>query len=211
MITVKTFIFNPYQVNTYLLYDETNECVMIDPGCYFHKEADQIFSFVTQKNLRPVKILITHGHFDHILGVSAMKQEYRVPVLMNESDMVIFNHASEHARNYGLNFSQPESPDVSIKNGEEILFGNSHLKTIHCPGHSPGSIVFHSPEQKIIFAGDVLFNGSIGRTDLECGNMETLLSSIKDKLLILDGSTKVYCGHGPETTIANESYSNPFL
>jgi glyoxylase-like metal-dependent hydrolase (beta-lactamase superfamily II) len=210
-MTVKTFIFNPYQVNTYLLYDETNECVIIDPGCYFHKEADQIFSFVTQKNLRPVKILITHCHFDHMLGISDIFEMCKAEIIINNNDLFLYNQMVASAKRYGVTAKVPVAPSGFIDHNQEIHFGNSFLKALHCPGHSPGSIVYYNQVQKFIIAGDVLFNGSIGRTDLAGGDMDTLISSITEKLMVLDDETIVYCGHGDQTTIGRERTHNPFL
>ncbi|MFH2142371.1 MAG: MBL fold metallo-hydrolase [Bacteroidota bacterium] len=211
MITVKKFVFNPYQVNTYVLFDETGKCVIIDPGCYFDKEHYVIESFISAHMLIPEKILITHGHFDHILGNTYISNKFGVEIFINKNDLEIYKQSCQYAKLYGLSIENPIIPSGYISHNEIIDFGNSELISLHCPGHSPGSIVFYCVKQKFIVAGDVLFAGSVGRTDLVGGDMDTLIESIKEKLLILEDDTVVYCGHGEQTTIGNERRHNPFL
>lgn len=211
MIQIKKFTFNPVQENTFVLYDETGECVIIDPGCYTAKERQTLDSFISEKHLNPVRVINTHCHFDHIMGVTWCRFHYRINFEAHANEVPLVEQAVAHGDLFGIPMEPVDVPDTFFKEGDRINFGNSYLLVIEAPGHSPGGVVFHNPEQKIILAGDVLFYGSIGRTDLPGGNYEKLVSNIKNKLLILPEETTVYSGHGPETTIGFEKRNNPFL
>lgn len=211
MINVKKFIFNPLQENTYILYDETSDCVIIDAGCYFNYEQEELTRFIREMKLRPVKLVNTHCHFDHILGVTFCRLTYRIPFLAHKDDEFLIGRAVVQGDVFGVPMEPVDLPDEWIGEGERFSFGNSSMEILHVPGHAPGSLVFYDPIQGFILAGDVLFRGSIGRTDLPKGNFEQLISHIKSKLLILPDETIVYCGHGPETTIGAEKRTNPFL
>lgn len=208
---IKTFIFNPYQVNTYVVSDETKQCVIIDPGCYFDREKEVLTEYIEKENLTPVKILNTHTHFDHVLGNNFVSKTYNVDIFFHKDDEEIYNMAVHSAKTFGLHIDEPEKPSGFIKNEEIISFGKTKLNAIHAPGHSPGSLIFSNPEQKILFTGDVLFYESIGRTDLPKGNMQQLLKSIKEKIFTLDKTTSVFPGHGNATSIEHEIKYNPFL
>ncbi|HET6557075.1 MAG TPA: MBL fold metallo-hydrolase [Prolixibacteraceae bacterium] len=211
MIQVKKFTFNPIQENTFILYDETLECVIIDPGCYTPKEKHALDAFITEKQLKPVRLINTHCHFDHIMGVTHCRSTYRLSFETHPDEAILVEGAVEHGDLFGIPMEPVDAPDAFFKEGDRITFGNSYLEVIEAPGHSPGGVVFYNPEQKILIAGDVLFYGSIGRTDLPGGSFEKLVSNIKTKLLILPEETVVYSGHGPETSIAFEKKNNPFL
>ncbi|MCK4665018.1 MAG: MBL fold metallo-hydrolase [Bacteroidales bacterium] len=211
MINIKTFIFNPFQVNTYLLYDETKECIIIDAGCYDNNEQEIILSFIEKNKLKPVKLLNTHCHIDHIFGNNYIGDKYKLFLEIHEADQFLIDAAIEHAKTFGLEINKQPAIGKYLNDNEIIKFGNSELKIIHIPGHSPGGIVFYNKQQEFIIAGDVLFCDSIGRTDLPGGNHEQLVSSIKNKLLILDDNVKVFSGHGETTTIGNERKNNPYL
>jgi glyoxylase-like metal-dependent hydrolase (beta-lactamase superfamily II) len=211
MITVKSFTFNPIQENTYVLYDESGECVIIDPGCYDDRERQQMRQFLSDNKLRPLHLLNTHTHLDHIFGNAFIHREYKLEPRMHEKDLPVLAAFLASANLYGMNAEAAPEPGKFINEGDVISFGNSKLEIFFTPGHSPGSISFFSREDKFIIAGDVLFQGSIGRTDLPGGNFETLISSIKEKLFTLDDDFKVYSGHGPVTTIGFEKKHNPFL
>ena len=211
MINIKKFTFNQVQENTFVAYDETGECVIIDAGCYFENEQQQLDAFISKQQLKPVKLINTHCHFDHIMGVTHCRTKYNIDFEAHESEVPLIEQASEHGDLYNIPMKPVDAPDSFFQEGDQITFGNSFLQVIEAPGHSPGGVVFYNPDQKILIAGDVLFYGSIGRTDLPGGSFERLVGNIKTKLLTLPEETVVYCGHGPETTIGFEKKNNPFL
>lgn len=211
MLQIKKFIFNPVQENTYIVYDETGECVIVDPGCYFENECQELDSFIFEHQLKPVRMVATHCHFDHIMGVNHCRTKYHLKFEIHESEVALVEQASEQGDLFAIPMVPVDGPDAFFEEGDLITFGNSSLQVIAAPGHSPGDVVFYSAEQKILISGDVLFYGSIGRTDLPGGSFERLTKNIKTKLLILPEETVVYCGHGPETTIGFEKKNNPFL
>ncbi|MBL7883418.1 MAG: MBL fold metallo-hydrolase [Bacteroidia bacterium] len=211
MIQIQSFTFGPFQENTYIIYDESKKCVIIDPGCYDNRERNELAGFIEHKKLSPVKLLNTHCHLDHIFGNGFVAEKYNLGLEFNQHDQRIFDAYLATADLYNLN-AEP-SPQVSkyIHEGDIISFGNSTLEILFTPGHSPGSITFYNRAQKFMIAGDVLFYGSIGRADLPGGDFDTLINSIKTKLFPLGDDYKVYSGHGPETNIGFERMNNPFL
>jgi glyoxylase-like metal-dependent hydrolase (beta-lactamase superfamily II) len=211
MIKIEKFVVNPLGENSFIVSDETGECIFIDPGFYFSEEHDEIKAYVAENNLKPVKITNTHCHFDHIMGVEFVRKEYTVPLCAHRDDAFWIGNAVEQAKRFGFNMNPVQPINEFLVENETIKFGNTELVVIHVPGHSPGHVVFYNKEAEVLIAGDVLFYGSIGRTDLPGGNYEQLITNIKTKLFVLPDSTKVYCGHGPETTIGFEKSSNPFL
>ncbi len=211
MITVKTFVFNPFSENTYILFDETKECVIIDPGCFDKKEEDEIVSFITSNKLIPTYILITHGHIDHVLGVNYLKNELNIPVWVPKEEEQTYNAVPSYSESYGFGNYKHTPADYLINEGEKILFGTSSLNTIYAPGHSAGHAAFINIDENICIGGDILFSGSIGRVDLPGGDYDTLIKSIKEKLFTLNESMVVYPGHGPTTTIKQEKATNPFF
>lgn len=211
MISIKTFIFGPFQENTYLLFDETKECVIIDPGCYDDKERTTLETFISGNNLNPVKLLNTHCHLDHIFGNGFIASKYKIQPAINKLDKPVFDSYLTSASLYGLIALPSPEPTIFLNEGDLVKFGNSSLEILHAPGHSPGSNVFYCREQKFMVVGDVLFYGSIGRSDLPGGNSNTLISSIINKLFPLGDDFTVYSGHGPTTTIGFERKNNPFL
>jgi hydroxyacylglutathione hydrolase len=208
---IKKFTFNPVQENTFIVYDETGECVIIDAGCYFENERQELDRFIAEKQLKPVRLINTHCHFDHIMGVTHCRIKYKLKFEIHPDEAVLIEQAAEHGDLFGIPMEPVDAPDTYFRQGDQINFGNSYLQVIEAPGHSPGGVAFYNPEQKILIAGDVLFYGSIGRTDLPGGSFEKLTGNIKTKLLTLLEETIVYCGHGPETTIGFEKKNNPFL
>ncbi len=210
MLQIKSFTFNPLQENTYILYDETKECVIIDPGCYEREEEEELVSFIEDNNLKVVLLLNTHCHIDHVLGNYFVKAKYKVKLLIHPKDEPVLKAVKVYAPNYGLSQYQEALPDGFFEEGEIISWGNQQLKVLFVPGHSPGHVAFHHQVKKIVIGGDVLFLNSIGRTDLPGGNFETLINSIHQKLFTLQDDTTVYPGHGLKTTIGFEKKSNPF-
>lgn len=212
MATIKIFPVNHFSENTYIIYDDTKECVIIDPGCYFDDEKKTILSFIEENNLILKKVLYTHCHLDHFFGAKFIKKNFEtVPFAAHKTESVFIENAHDHANRFRITIEQPPALDVFIEDGDIIKFGNTELKAIWVPGHSPGSICYYNAEDNFLICGDVLFNGSIGRTDLQGGDYDLLIKGIKTKLLTLPDSCVCYSGHGPNTTIGNEKKSNPFL
>ena len=209
---IEVFAFNPIQENTFVIYDEvTGDCAIIDPGCYNDKEFEQLKGFISAYELKPVKLINTHCHFDHILGVERCRNEWGLKWEAHPSDAFLVENAPAKGMMFGFPVPPIHPIDVHLAENDEIVFGDITLKVIYVPGHSPGSICLYNEDSKTLIAGDVLFRGSIGRTDLEQGNHERLISGIKNKLLTLPDDVRVYPGHGPSTTIGDEKAMNPFL
>lgn len=208
---IKSFTFNPFQENTYILYDETKECVMIDPGCNTINEQNQLQEFIELKGLKPVRLLNTHCHLDHIFGNHWVAKTYGLNVEANEKEVPMLSYAEQAAAMYGVPLQASPAIHTFLSEKDVLTFGNQKLTILFTPGHSPGSICFYHKESHSIIAGDVLFRESIGRTDLPMGNHEDLLRSIKTKLFTLPKETKVYCGHGVSTSIGYEIENNPFF
>lgn len=211
MIKIKKFVVNPLQENSFILSDETGECIFVDPGYFYDEEYDEIREYISENNLTPVKIANTHCHFDHIMGVEFVRSEYNIPLCAHPDDAFWIERAVDQGQMFGFDMKPVRPIDIFFNEGEKITFGNSELKIIHVPGHSPGHVVFYNNENNFLMGGDVLFYGSIGRTDLPGGNHQQLISAIQEKLFALPGETKVYCGHGPETLLGFEKTNNPFL
>lgn len=211
-MTIKTFTFNPFRENTYLVYDETNEAVIIDAGCLDIGEKHKLTRFIADNNLQLKKVLNTHLHIDHQFGNKFLFETYGLKPEACKKDEFLLENVKMQAAMFGLPLNESaQEIGENIEDNQEIKFGNTTLKALHCPGHSPGSICFFSEKNGVLFAGDVLFQGSIGRTDLQQGDYATLIRSITTRLLPLPDSTVVYCGHGETTTIGEEKRSNPYL
>lgn len=208
---IGVFVFNPVQENTYIIWDETSECAIIDAGCFNQREFEELDGFIKSKNLKPVKLINTHGHFDHIFGVEQCRKAYNLNWEAHYGDNFWVEGAMEKAAMFGIPIQPVSLAEVELHDEDEICFGNSILKVLHVPGHSPGSICFYEEKAKILITGDVLFNGSIGRTDLPGGDFNTLITGIKSKLLVLPDDVDVFPGHGPATTIGDEKARNPYL
>jgi len=210
-MNIKKFTFNPVEVNAIVLWDDTLDCVIIDAACFFPYEEQKLKLFVETLNLKPVRLLNTHGHFDHLMGNNFVEETWGLKSEIHKEDNYLVEQASALSLMFGMSMPKPPLPGSFFEDGDILTFGNSSLKVIFVPGHSPGSVAFYSEADKLLIAGDIIFNGSVGRTDLPKGNHEQLITGIKEKLLILDPATKVYCGHGPETTIGAEKSYNQFL
>lgn len=210
-LQLRSFTFNPFQENMYVLYDDSREAVIIDPGCYDEREKRELESFITAAQLKPVKLLNTHAHIDHILGNNFVAARYGLSLEMHADDEGLLKAAAVYGEMWGIQMEPSPLPAHFLNEGDIVSFGTSKLQVLFTPGHSPGSISFYSAEAGFIIAGDVLFAGSIGRTDLPGGDYEQLIRTIKTKLLSLDDTIQVYSGHGPATTIGRERKTNPFL
>ena len=211
MIQIASFTFNPFQENTYVLFDETSECVIIDPGCYDERERQELAGFIEKKGLKPVRLLNTHCHIDHVLGNSFIASKYGLKLEIHKDDLFLLHNLKPQATMFGVRAEESPEPEVFLNEGDQVKFGDSTLDILFTPGHSPGSITFYNKEEKLAIVGDVLFNLSIGRTDLPGGDMDILLHSITKKLLPLGDDVRVYAGHMDPTTIGFERKNNPFL
>jgi hydroxyacylglutathione hydrolase len=210
MMHVQRFVFNPFMENTYVLFDETHECVIIDPGCTDRHEEEELQAFVLQNNLVVKKLLNTHCHIDHVLGNAFVKQKFGVPLSIHPLEAPLLKAVKTYAPNYGFAQYQESEPDEFLNEGDSVFFGNQQLQVLFVPGHSPGHIALYHQEAKLVIGGDVLFESSIGRTDLPGGDFETLIKSIHEKFFTLPDDVTVYCGHGAATTIGVEKRTNPF-
>jgi len=212
MISIKKFVFNPWQENTFVVYDDTGQCVIIDAGCFNQQEESELSSFIKNNNLTLKYVLNTHLHIDHIMGNAFLYKEFGLAPYAHENDEFLIDQTMSYATQLGIKLSaEPPYPGKYIEDGQIIKFGNSSLNVMHIPGHTPGHVVFYNEEAKVVFSGDVLFYESIGRTDLIYGNYETLIRGINQKLLTLPDNTKVLPGHGESTTIGHERTNNPFI
>lgn len=204
----KNFIFSPFQENTYVLYDSFGKAVIIDPGMQNSREEEELSRFIDENNLKVTRILLTHAHIDHIFGLNYSVSKYNVPVGMHKDSIEVLKQAPNHAKLYGIDFELGDFTIETINENDIIEFG---MKVLFVPGHVPGHLVFYKEEQAEMWVGDVLFYGSIGRTDLPGGDHNLLIKGIKTKLLTLDDDILVHSGHGEDTHIGFERENNPFL
>jgi len=211
MLKLKSFVFSPIQENTYLLFNEFNDCMIIDPGCYFPEEQDELKDFITQSALKPRMLLNTHCHLDHVFGNKFVAETYGLTLHLHEKEKTLLDYAPTSGLMYNMPFDNYKGEYIYLKEGDMVKLGEDELKVIEAPGHSPGHICFYCAKQHFIISGDVLFNRSIGRTDLPGGNHQTLLKNIREKIFVLPDETIVYSGHGDETNIGDEKKYNPFL
>ena len=212
MLKFESFVFNPFSENTYVVYAESGECVIIDPGCGMPNEENQLFGFIDSHRLKPLMAINTHGHIDHILGNAAVKRRYGIPVAAHPNVKGDFQRSLQHSQLFGMSFhGECELPDRNLKDGEIIKVGESTLEVICTPGHAEGSISLYAEIEGWVFTGDALFCRSIGRTDFPGGSYEILRNSIKERLFHLPDDTEVLSGHGESTTIFDEKRYNMFL
>lgn len=212
MITVKSFEFNYFSVNTYVLHDETGEAVLIDCGCFCREEELELSNYIIANKLTLKHLLCTHLHLDHVFGNEFVNRTYGLKPQAHKADVEGLPSSQEQARMFGIQDKIQNIPlEKYIVGNEVIKFGNSELVALLVPGHSPGSLIFYNKKNGFAITGDVVFSGSIGRTDLWGGNQEVLIAAIKDKILSLPDETILYPGHGPETNVISESLNNPFL
>lgn len=204
-------VFSPIEVNTYILADKSNNCAIIDCGCYDRSEFDDLVRFLESKELNPVMLLNTHCHLDHVFGNGFILEKYNLKPLSGKDDELNRKKAVQHAALFGLSMNEPPEPEEFISDRQVIKFGSTELIALYVPGHSSGSIAFYVEKSGCVFTGDALFAGSIGRTDLEGGDYKTLINSILTRLFILPPSTVVYPGHGNQTTIEKERMTNPYF
>ena len=211
MLNVVFFTFNPFEENTYIIANEKKQCWIVDPGMYDDREVKQLKDYIISKQLQPQGIINTHAHIDHILGVQTLIDEYNIPFGIHKDEQVVLDRAEATAAMFGFEFKNAPKQTQYISELEPLKLGDDTLKVFLTPGHSPGSISFYYEPGSWVISGDVLFSGSIGRTDLPGGNFDTLISSIRTHLFALPSETKVLSGHGPATEIGEEKKHNPFL
>ena len=211
-MNVHKITYNPFQENTYIVSDDKNNCVIIDPGCYFREEKEHLLNFIQQQNFKPLALLNTHAHIDHIMGNAFVKEKFNVDLYLHKDDLFLLKGASQSAHLYGLNeFIASPEPDQWLEDKQTIQFGDITFDVILGPGHAPGHLAFYSASEKFVINGDILFKGSYGRYDLPGGDFSTLKKTITEKMFALPEDTLVYTGHGPETTIGEEKRTNPIL
>ena len=210
-MTLHHLVFNPYEVNTYIISASDGQCAIVDPACCSPDEQAALKKYIADKGLRPVWLINTHGHFDHVIGNAFVSQTWQANTAAHRDDLFLMENAYRQGEMFGFAVEQPPTPVVFLDEGDTVDFDDVSLQIRHIPGHSPGSIVLYSPEQNWVIVGDVMFRGSIGRSDLPGGDFDLLIAGIEEKLMTLSPNTKVYTGHGPDTTIGRERKFNPFL
>ena len=209
-MTIKQFVFNAFSENTYVVYDDTKECIIVDPGCYEPNEKAELKKFIEDNNLTVTSLINTHCHIDHVLGNNFVKGEFGVGLTIHKLDIETLKANEVVAPIYGFQAYESCEADSLVEEGDQVKFGNSTFDVLFVPGHATGHIALVNESEKICIGGDVLFQQSIGRTDLPGGNFDTLMESIKNKLFKLADDVTVYCGHGPSTNIGFEKQHNPF-
>ena len=210
MLKIHSFTFNTLAENTYVAYDATKACAIVDPGCYTQPEQIALSMFIEQQGLQVTHLINTHAHIDHVLGNQYVKATYQVKLALHQEEIPWLQMTPLYAPIYGFPDYQPAEADIILKTGDRIQLGNTLLKVLHVPGHAPGHIALYSQQDRCCLVGDVLFQGSIGTTDIPCGDHAKLLQSIHQQLLPLGDEVVIYPGHGPTTTIGIEKNHNPF-
>ncbi len=209
---IAVLVFNPVAENTYVIWDSTNECVIIDAGNSTQGENQALANFIAENNLKPVMALNTHGHFDHAMGVEFLKSTYDIPFAMSSDDQYLLDTTKSGSVIFGMKIGQmPTSMDIDLKGMEELKFGQTTLKIIPTPGHTPGHVSLFEPVKRVLFTGDTVFKESIGRTDLPGGDYNALMTSILQRIIPLGDDVKIYPGHSEDSTIGHESLYNPFI
>ena len=211
MLKIHKLTFNPFLENTYVIADETNDCAIIDPGCCNDKERNELVKTIEDHKLKPVLLLNTHCHIDHIPGNKFVFDKYGLSPQIHEKELDILERAPEFGEFFGFHCDPSPKPEIYLNEGDEVRLGNTVLKVLFTSGHSPGSISFYSEKDKLVLSGDVLFYGSVGRFDLPESNGKDLYHTLTAKMMKLPAATTVYSGHGPETTIGFEQLNNPYL
>lgn len=211
MLEIKSFTFNAFQENTYVIFEEGKDGIVVDPGCYDLLETDEIDRFIAEKNIQVTLLVNTHCHVDHVLGNHHIATKYKVPLVIHQADEATLRSVKAYAPAYGFHFYTELLPSQFMAENDELELNGEKLKVLFVPGHAPGHVALFYEKGKFVVAGDTLFRQSIGRTDLPGGDYDTLIESIKTKLLTLKDGTTVYCGHGPSTTVGFEKLHNSFL
>ncbi|MDG1046360.1 MAG: MBL fold metallo-hydrolase [Bacteroidia bacterium] len=211
MTKVYQLSYGPFAENTYVIADDDLNAIIVDPGMYHPEENVKFFEFINSQQLKPCRLLLTHAHLDHVFGVNWVNKTYELTPEIHNDDQIVYDSAEVVAKQYGLNMNKLVPSNISLVHNQVFKFGGSEFRIIHTPGHSPGSVCFRNDNEGYIISGDVLFQGSIGRTDLPGGDYNVLMRSINEHIISLDEDTIVYSGHGPVTNVGQEKVSNPFL
>ena len=211
MLQVKQFTFNPFQENTYIVYNDQKQAAIVDPGCSTENERKQLVAFIDKNELLPILLLNTHCHIDHVLGNQFVFEKWGLALHIHANEKFVLDHAPMFGEMYGIAMEAYSGEIEYLKEDSTIHLGGNVLDILFTPGHSPGSVSFYSKNDGFVLSGDALFSGSIGRTDLPGGNYETLINAIKTQLYGLPDDTKVFSGHGGGTSIGYEKRNNPFV
>jgi hydroxyacylglutathione hydrolase len=209
-MTIKSFVFNPFSTNCYICHEE-DEAVIVDPSCQSAAETAQVLNYVRENGLKVREMLLTHAHLDHIFGCRAVADALGIGLRVHRDERPLLDAAKYQANMFGVSLELPPEPDGFLVAGEQVHVGETRWDILFTPGHSPGSVSFHDADLRYVISGDVLFAGSIGRTDLTGGSLPVLMRSIYQELMPLGDDVTVYSGHGPATTIGRERMVNPFL
>ncbi|MBQ3233932.1 MAG: MBL fold metallo-hydrolase [Alistipes sp.] len=210
-MNIAKLVFNPIMENTYIVWDDTKECIIIDAGNFSAREDAQLTDFITERGLKPVMAVNTHGHFDHAMGVGYLKETYGVKFACSSKDQFLVDSAQQSGAMFGVKCAPVPAIDIDLDKIEEIAFGATKLRVIKTPGHTPGHVSLYNEEQKVLFTGDTLFRESIGRTDLPGGDYSWIMTSILEQLVPLGDDVEFYPGHGDKSTIGHETLYNPFV
>jgi glyoxylase-like metal-dependent hydrolase (beta-lactamase superfamily II) len=210
-MNIHSFVFNPFYENTYVLYDESGEALIIDPGCYESYEQGELVAFIAEKKLTPVAVVNTHCHVDHVLGNAFCKKQFGIPLWIPSGEKEVYSAVHVYSANYGFTRYEAATVDVLIPQAGELTFGQSKLSILFAPGHAPGHLMYYHKETSNLIAGDVIFRESIGRTDLPGGDLSTLEKSIREQVYALPDTVIIYPGHGPTTSVSHEKTNNPFV
>lgn len=211
MLHIKTFVFNPYQENTYLIYDDNKNCIIVDPGMHNYQEENYLKDYIDSNGLKPIHLINTHGHIDHVLGNKFVADSYGLIPQFHEGELPVVIQVQNYAPQMGIRYEPSPIPETFLSENDTIKIADEELKLILAPGHSPAHLCLYSEKYGFLIGGDVLFKNSIGRTDLPGGNHQQLLDSIANKIYTLPEETIVYPGHGPSTTVGEEKRTNPFI
>ncbi|GMT46142.1 MAG: MBL fold hydrolase [bacterium] len=211
MLTVKKFVFNPFQLNAYVVYDEKGDALLFDPAVSSPEEMQQLEAFISENKLTPKLLVNTHSHIDHIIGNRKVAERYQLKLAAHPAGRTFLDHAAASAAGFGLPFDGVKEIDIPLDEGDTLTLGNHILQIFYTPGHADGSLCFYAEPEDFVLTGDVLFYQSIGRTDLPTGDYDLLQKSIWQKLFVLPDETTVFPGHGPDTRIGTEKENNPFV
>ena len=211
MITIQDFCFSAFQENTYVLYNEFKEAIIIDPGCYTRIEEKILSDFIRKENLKPTLLLNTHCHLDHVFGNNYVSETYGLTAHIHPNEQIVLDRLPEAAAKWGAPTEAYKGPIQYIQEGEIIPLGNDAFKVLLTPGHSPGSVCFYHVEQDFMIGGDLIFKDGVGRTDLPGANPQDLIKSIREQIFPLPDSLTIYSGHGPVTTWGREKEHNPYI
>lgn len=210
-MNIAKLVFNPIMENTYIVWDDTKECIIIDAGNFSAREDAQLTDFISERGLKPVMAVNTHGHFDHAMGVGYLKETYGVKFACSSKDQFLVDSAQQSGAIFGVKCAPVPAIDIDLDKMDEIAFGATKLRVIKTPGHTPGHVSLYNEEQKVLFTGDTLFRESIGRTDLPGGDYSWIMTSILEQLVPLGDDVEFYPGHGDKSTIGHETLYNPFV